>query len=262
MGQILQEWDRMLPYGTLRPDGTYHFKMSEMASNQERMARVPAFFKIIEEHVLLSLSCTINLEQVRRAKERIWVPGAQINWDFVDNRYKFAFRCLLDNFHTHKSVVELIIPLHEKVDFIFDDRTEKKAIIETWDLYMQARPPETRDLYGAAPRFEKDEEFLPLQAADFWAWWVREWYETTDDPGAHIRECNFGMWRGTRASYPKFDISFDEGHHVQNFKTLIQALIEPGRKIYDVRSPNWFEPPWPLGTILGDVSATLRRGLS
>ncbi len=256
-----EEWKEMLPYGTLNTDGSYHFKMTEMAANDERLARTPAFFRIIEKHVILSLSCVIKREDVRNAKERLWIPGVRIDWDFINNLYKLAFRCLLDSFHTHKSIINDFVPIHQKVDFIFDDRVEKKTIVETWNQYMEERPPETVNLYGAVPRFEKDGSFLPLQAADFWAWWIREWYETKENPGLHIAECDFGKWRGIR-KYPKLAIYFDEDALFENFEKLARPLIEPGRKIYDVRSANWFEPPWPLGTILGDMSPIYRHGLS
>jgi hypothetical protein len=48
-----REWEKLLrPFGTVREDGRYHFKMHEMAANPERMARVPIFFRVIEDHVL------------------------------------------------------------------------------------------------------------------------------------------------------------------------------------------------------------------
>jgi hypothetical protein len=35
-----REWQELLPYGTLDKDDQFHFKMSEMAINEERMKRV------------------------------------------------------------------------------------------------------------------------------------------------------------------------------------------------------------------------------
>ena len=42
-----KEWEEMLPYGIRDKDGRYHFKMSEMATNEDRMQRIPGFFRII-----------------------------------------------------------------------------------------------------------------------------------------------------------------------------------------------------------------------
>jgi hypothetical protein len=42
-----EEWKDLLPsWGTLRADGERHFKMSEMAQLDERMERVPAFYRV------------------------------------------------------------------------------------------------------------------------------------------------------------------------------------------------------------------------
>ena len=67
------EWEAMLPYGILDSNGRYHFHMTEMAMNLERRKRVPAFYRIIEKHALISISSSINLDDLKRAKERIWV---------------------------------------------------------------------------------------------------------------------------------------------------------------------------------------------
>jgi len=48
------KWHAMLRAGTLAKAGKYHFKMNEMAVNEERMERVPGFYWIIEDHVLLA----------------------------------------------------------------------------------------------------------------------------------------------------------------------------------------------------------------
>jgi hypothetical protein len=64
------EWEAMLPFGTLAENGKQHFKMSEMAALPERMERVPWFYKIIEDHVTLSLACRISLADYETALER------------------------------------------------------------------------------------------------------------------------------------------------------------------------------------------------
>jgi hypothetical protein len=67
-----------------------------------------------------------------------------------------------------------IIPINKKVDFYFDKNTASKSIHLAWTDYIENRSPEIKEMYGNEPRFEDDEDFLPLQAADFWAWWVRK----------------------------------------------------------------------------------------
>ena len=86
-------------------------------------------------------------------------------------------------FNETRAVIDSVIPLNAPVDFIFDNMSKKRRVLDNWDSWIESMTPEIRKRYGAAPRFEDDTEFLPLQAADFWAWWVREGCEV----GQHNR---------------------------------------------------------------------------
>ena len=65
----------------------------------------------------------------------------------------------------------------DKIDFVFDEQAEKKQIWAAWDEFVGASSPRYRDRVGAPPRFEKDSELMPLQAADFLAWWNSRWLD-------------------------------------------------------------------------------------
>lgn len=215
-----KDWEQMLPYGVLNKNNRFHFKMKEMAQTPERLSRVGAFYRIIEEHALMSISCRINIAELKRARERIHVPGLSIDWDFLGNPFMVAFRSLMDMFHSHRSKLAEVVPQDQKVDFIFDNQSEKKIIDAGWDDYIANRPPESKDLYGARPRFEDDNDFLPLQAADLWAWWVREWHEA----GApeRMERPDFGTWKEQK-SRPKLAISFNEDQHRRCYSKIDEA---------------------------------------
>jgi hypothetical protein len=170
-----KEWEELLPFVPLDSKNQRNFKMSLMAMNDERMERVPPFFKVIEKHVLASISVRINVKDLQAAKRRIVFPDCDIDFGYVDNPYLFTIRALYDQFHIHKSQWSNFIPTDESVDFIFDDDSDKATVLSEWARYIDNRSNEVKDLYGAAPRFENDEVVLPLQAADLWAWWVRKW---------------------------------------------------------------------------------------
>jgi hypothetical protein len=177
-----KEWEKLLPLGTRAKSGNFHFKMAEMAYVPERMERVPLFYEVIEKYVTLSISCRMNTEDFARAQERMQVGAARLGWHINLNRwnnpYYFLFRALIDNFHQKRDEkLASLIPPDEVVQFYFDDQAEKKFIRNAWDGWVAHRPEEIRHRYGTEPRFENDEEFLALQAADLWAWKVRDWYE-------------------------------------------------------------------------------------
>ncbi len=99
-------------------------------------------------------------------------------------------------FHNNRDKLNVLVPQGQKIDFIFDKAGESKAILEVWGDYIKNRPDEIRQYYGATPRFEDDEEFKPLQAADFWAWWVRRWYLARTPE--KIETEDFGAWKASK----------------------------------------------------------------
>lgn len=222
-----KDWEELLPLGTLAANGKYHFKMSEMAMVPERMQRLPAFYRVIEKHVTASISCRVNRRDIGRAIERIeplivdlgLSGGLQL--DHWQNPFFLCFRSLLDTFHLNRDVMKNKIPLDEQVDFIFDNQAEKNLILSVWDEYLEKRPPEARQHYGAAPRFEDDQKFLPLQAADLWAWWVREWYEEDTYPTPDkMRAFDFGGWKGKKKR-SLLTVFLDEQAIANTFKSVI-----------------------------------------
>jgi hypothetical protein len=226
------EWEELLPgFGVLDSNGRYSFKMKEMAALQERMDRVVAFYRVIEKHVLGLVSVKINIAELERAKSRIFVPNAIIEWDKF-HPYMVAYRYLLDKFHIERPKMTQAIPLNEKIDFYFDERAEKKVIISTWDDYVSKRPDAVRDFYGATPRFEDDNDFLPLQAADFWVWWVRKWY--AEGTPEKIMKRDFGEFqhmgipgKGTLI----VNMAVGEDDMVGNFVRMIRDRVGPERPI-------------------------------
>jgi len=229
-----KEWEEVLKYGILNKHGRYHFKMSEMALNEERMSRVPLFLKIIEKYILGFVSAKIDISELKRALSRVRIPNVHINWGALSNPYYVTLRCLLDMFHLARNQMVDAIPLDEQIDFIFDYRDEKKTILSIWDEYIKARPDEVKKYYGAAPRFEDDEKFLPLQSADLWAWWVRKWYnEGTPEKIKAVDFSEFNI-HATR-KHLKIEITFDEDQLVKIIKRTLREQIDADHFIYDVK---------------------------
>lgn len=145
-----------------------------MAKSDERMERVPAFLRVIEDHIPLFISCSLNVRDLRSATRRIWNPLMNLEWVDAHNPFIISFRVLMDMFHAHFHILELPF-LDHPVDLYFDGQSDKRYILDGWDEYLGGRSDNIKHLYGSTPRFVDDEKFLPLQAADLWAWWVRKW---------------------------------------------------------------------------------------
>jgi hypothetical protein len=234
------EWARLVPkFGTLNKDSVYHFHMKEMAENAERLQRVPVFFRAIEDHVLGFVSASLSMRDLERAKSRIRVYPA-IDWHRFTNPYMLVFSMLMDRFHTARAGGALKDPTlagDSKIDFFFDERREKTQILASWDSYMQTVPDSTRRLFGSCPTFRSDADFLPLQAADFWAWWVRKW---TDDGvfEQRMRDCDFGQFKKRPdRNYFRVGMAATEDLIVSHLKTVIKRnyRLGYGTQLWDVR---------------------------
>jgi hypothetical protein len=70
------------------------------------------------------------------------------------------------------------------------------------------------------PRFEDDEIFLPLQVADFWAWWLRKGAEVGNLQ--QIANADFGFWKGSN-NVMALVIRASEDQLVQSIITALHA---------------------------------------
>jgi hypothetical protein len=201
--RFAEDWEQLLPFGTIAKNGKHHFKMSEMAASG-LWENFRAFYNVIENYPeMVPISCRMNLVDFRRAQDRILdlgkAIGMTIDLGTWTNPYYFTFRLLLDVFHIRADLVKPFLPEGKTVDFIFDDRSEKRFILAAWDEISQKMAPEINLALGSTPRFENDQKFLQLQAADLWAWWVREWYEEDSiSTPPKMNQLDFGTWPGKR----------------------------------------------------------------
>ena len=116
--------------------------------------------------------------------------------------------------------------------FIFDDQSEKTIILNAWESYVSGNTEDVRERFGATPRFEDDKDFLPLQAADFWAWWVREWYSDGKLQGG-FWGLDFGGFKTTKSSFTRIAYSLDEDAAVRFLLKVARRIAPPHATIFD-----------------------------
>lgn len=232
------EWRNMLPYGVKAPDtgkNRYHFKMSEMAGSPDRMSRVKAFYLILEKYVELAISIKCNIYEYERAKSRIISPGGNINFGFYKHPSSFLHHEILINvesvFRKH-NLPNNVLPDLWPIDFIFDTDSNSNSILREWNLVHQSMSSDMRRRFPSKPRFERDDVCLPLQAADFWAWWVRKWH--IDNRPDAIGKLDFGAWQGNTEAFPILEMHYNEEQIVAQFKRDL-ARSHPGVQFYDCR---------------------------
>ena len=172
-----RDWERLLKrHGTLSAKGIYHFHMTEMMMTDERKDNVKAFYRVIEKHALFGFGVSFRKSELARVQKNFTWGGKEVDFGPFVKPYAFAYRFLMDQFHKNLDEPGMIeyLPTGSTVDFYFDEQTaENSAIWANWNVYLSNQPDEMREKYGRKPRFEKDHVFLPLQAADFAAWYAR-----------------------------------------------------------------------------------------
>lgn len=235
-----QEWQRLLPLTHLGKSGKRRFKMSEMAQSADKRSHLPAFFRVIERYVFASISARISTADLRRIQARILVPGIEVDWGLYANPYYVTYRCLMDKFHAARPAMTEWIPQDEKIDFIFDGHRSERQIRAGWNDYIDGRADELRAFYGSCPTFEDDEDFLPLQAADFWARWVRKW--CLDGTPEKIQKWEFdGFGTSGSKKFLRIEIEFDQNQLADSIMGALRNQIGPDKPIIDLRALDGFD---------------------
>lgn len=221
------EWTPLArQWGTLQKDGNYIFKMADMASNPERMERVPAFYRVIENHALAAFSFGINRQSFKRALSRISVKGVDLQKTKLSNAYHLLFNFVVANLTGLVNSHPESFPMSERIDFYFDQQTEKKMILNAWEDFVERSSDDFKQRLGATPRFERDTDFMPLQAADFWAWWNSHWMDTGKPGFEGLFEVRKGFLNAHHF------VSEDEAVHT--LKKVIRSQM-PDATIYEHR---------------------------
>jgi hypothetical protein len=198
-----REWEEALLHAVRGKNGKYRFKMSEMAAQPERLARVSVFHDIIQRHAIMGVSFTFDKRDFDRALSRLSVDNLEsILWEDGLQPYFVSTKLFLEQFHKLRLTSPELAELEGPVDFYFDEHSQKKTVIGAWERFLQSRPEEEMEIYGPTPRFESDDDFLPIQAADFLAWWARKWAN------------ELGVRRGHEGKYYGFVRSAHEIPHV------------------------------------------------
>jgi Protein of unknown function (DUF3800) len=165
-----REWEEMPVIAKLQRSGKRAFKMTEMKSSEF----LPAYYKTIQKHAMCTFGFAFNINEFERSLAKFSaLPFLNVEWSKAANHFIFAFAILMNAISSQKSEIDKRIGTTERIDFIFDNHGDKRAILLGWDLFVNTLGDEFRRHFGATPRFDDDEDFLPLQAADFEAGYIR-----------------------------------------------------------------------------------------
>lgn len=201
------EWDDYL-----RVLGIDAFKMSSdlgPSTDPDRWLKYGHLYRIIERHLSSGVAVAIEVDPLKRVVSELGLP------DHLLNPYVLGYRSLLEGTAQYQGD----LGIEEPIDFVFDERpeTEKQSVRSGLEILKQREKLGYRHRFGVEPRFEKDEFFPPLQAADMLAWIVRRhwmkyrtitktmglefpWRPTTDDMKIYAFNMDYPDIRSTLES--------------------------------------------------------------
>jgi hypothetical protein len=183
-----------------------------MKGNPERSSW---FYRVIEEYVEAAVSCFIDVGELIAAFRAFpWPVQLHPGWQKqIENPYYWAFKGILSQFTASLPQLEVAEP----IDFIFDQDSEKKIIISSWDRVKYNSTGDVRRLLGNTPQWKDDVGTLPLQAADLYAYWVREWERQGI---ANAIEVLPFPWK-IHARIPRMQIRYGKDHFIQEFQGMV-----------------------------------------
>lgn len=169
--------------GVLKPATGKHLEVLKMADvyrnrlrgsryygwdDDERDERLKSFIKVINKHSMHGIVSVIPYEPYLRLMKGKFKTLA------LDRPYFLSFFGVM----TQLFNVTQKLKLDNRVDFIFDTQDSENIplLMAEYDRFISMAPPEIKALSGGYPAFKKDEDILPLQAADMLAWHARKYY--------------------------------------------------------------------------------------
>jgi len=151
------------------------FHMSEMRSTPERRELTAAYYRIIEEHVDAAVACVIDIKALNDAfKEFILPPEASPLLQFR-NPYCNAFAQLIPKLAHARQQHVVLEHIEGELDLVLDASSNMRWCIEGWSDYVSIMTKQFRQVLGGPPIYRDSRKTMPLQAADLWCYWIREW---------------------------------------------------------------------------------------
>ena len=208
-----------------------YFKMSEAQNlsgefhrrrgwtEEMRDKRVIDLAYIAKRHAVRKVSTTVKNADFEHLIASLPVPERSLA---SDRPYRLLFVHLVMNV---LGLVKLEFP-GEKCEFIFNSQTGEDIEIAKswagWKRSMAASPSRFDEIIAGLPQFKDEKEFLPLQAADFYAWEARKSILASDMAPSLILPSRRPLW--VLRDVPQWSFGWDT--HLESFREYLELERE------------------------------------
>lgn len=166
-------------FGRQDEKGRYYVHMMEQANRSNAPEYLSEMRQTIHDHISFGFAIAMRPSEFKSATKRVlgWEKGKPrpLAGDLIRRYYLYLFDAFLDTF-AHR-VANASPPFDrinndtDRVMFFFDQNKNEGIIAAAWEDFKNSRIIPTP--LSLRPIFEDDKDFLPLQAADFFAYWLR-----------------------------------------------------------------------------------------
>ena len=168
-----KEWRELLSIRPLWP----RFKMSEIltTAGDESRERILHHYAVIKKYVHSAVVIAAPLAPFLKVVETLILP------EWAENPYYAAWPRYYAAWPRFVGAVlqnSEMIGINEPIDFIFDYQSEAGRIMAGQPAIYEAMQTIHGKKIGNFPIFRNEEELLPLQAADMFAWVMRKKFMT------------------------------------------------------------------------------------
>jgi hypothetical protein len=147
-------------------------KESKRRPVKSRDARIAAFADVIKQNLLFKIECSVSVADFREMiKGKLFSRNR--NARIVDEYYLWIF---------HNLIARLCEGIWDRgyrhqFDVFFDEQLKYgPQATKFYRIALDVAKPRYRKMLPNDPIFRRDDEFMPLQAADMFAWLVRKYY--------------------------------------------------------------------------------------
>jgi hypothetical protein len=166
-GAFAKDWQEVLDM----PPAIPYFKMSKAKASLGTKAneRIRLLHAVIERHITAGFSIMVPPDAIKQ----LWGPKDK----FARHPFYCAFSVLIPLLGLN---IEEFGFQCDTIELHFDDQMhEKDRVIRAWDWARKNARVESlkiKNIMTSTPQFGDDKRLLPLQSADFHAWWMRRRY--------------------------------------------------------------------------------------
>ena len=153
-----EAWSALRTTGALRETNSFFGWKKE-----EIQAKLDALTAIIRKYSPWSIECRLSYSDFETHIEKVAPYDLRSPWLWC----YFGIIQKLAELH-------LTMGLSDKVEFVFDERDDDvRTALFFYQGFTEFQTPSQRALLSGSPQFKKDEDVVPLQAADILVWTLR-----------------------------------------------------------------------------------------